>query len=97
MRMKNDFHIKGRAPTLVLKQRPGGTRKCPIPLRLPNDPVVTSFEIIVWVIVWVLPCRDMAFSDFVMRDLRNVVSIESRSNHVGTLTSFFVMPVVHYK
>ena len=30
MRMKNDFHIKGGAPTLVLKQRPGGTRKCPI-------------------------------------------------------------------
>ena len=27
MRMKNDFHIKGWAPTLVLKQRPGGTRK----------------------------------------------------------------------
>ena len=26
-RMKNDFRIKGRAPTLVLKQRPGGTRK----------------------------------------------------------------------
>ena len=25
MRMKNDFHIKGWAPTLVLKQRPGGT------------------------------------------------------------------------
>ena len=23
MRMKNDFHIKGGAPTLVLKQRPG--------------------------------------------------------------------------
>ena len=30
MRMKNDFHIKGWAPTLVLKQRPGGTRKWPI-------------------------------------------------------------------
>ena len=27
MRMKNDFRIKGRAPTLVLKQRPWGTRK----------------------------------------------------------------------
>ena len=27
MRMKSDFHIKGWAPTLVLKQRPGGTRK----------------------------------------------------------------------
>ena len=30
MRMKNDFHIKGWAPTLVLKQRPGATRKWPI-------------------------------------------------------------------
>ena len=30
MRMKNGFHIKGWAPTLVLKQRPGGTRKGPI-------------------------------------------------------------------
>ena len=30
MRMKNDFHIKGCAPTLILKQRPGGTRKWPI-------------------------------------------------------------------
>ena len=30
MRVNNDFHIKGWAPTLVLKQRPGGTRKWPI-------------------------------------------------------------------
>ena len=30
MRMKNDFHIKGWAPTLVVKQRPVGTRKWPI-------------------------------------------------------------------
>ena len=30
MRMKNDFHIKGCAPTLVLKQRLGGTQKWPI-------------------------------------------------------------------
>ena len=30
MRMKNDFHIKGWTPTLVLKQSPGGTRKWPI-------------------------------------------------------------------
>ena len=30
MRMKNNFHIKGWVPTLVLKQRPGGTRKRPI-------------------------------------------------------------------
>ena len=29
LRMKNDFHIKGWALTLVLKQRPGGTRKWP--------------------------------------------------------------------
>ena len=30
MRMKNDFHIKGWTPTLVLKQRPERTRKWPI-------------------------------------------------------------------
>ena len=30
MRMKNEFHIKGWAPSPVLKQRPGGTRKWPI-------------------------------------------------------------------
>ena len=30
MRIKNDFHIKGWAPTLLLKQRLGGTRKWPI-------------------------------------------------------------------
>ena len=29
MRIKNDFHIKGWAPTLVLKERPRGTRKWP--------------------------------------------------------------------
>ena len=29
-RMKNDFHITGWAPNLVLKQRPGWTRKWPI-------------------------------------------------------------------
>ena len=33
MRMKNDFQIKGWAPTFVLKQRPGGTRKWPINLQ----------------------------------------------------------------
>ena len=27
MRMKNDFHIKGRVATLDLKQRPAGIRK----------------------------------------------------------------------
>ena len=30
MRMKNHFHLKGWALNLVLKQRPGGTRKWPI-------------------------------------------------------------------
>ena len=30
IRMKNDCHIKGWAPTLVLKQRPGVTQKWPI-------------------------------------------------------------------
>ena len=33
MRMKNDFHIKGWAPTLVLKQRPRGIRKWSIGLQ----------------------------------------------------------------
>ena len=32
MRMKNHFHIKGLAPSLVLKQRPEGTWKWPIAL-----------------------------------------------------------------
>ena len=32
MRKKNDFHIKGWAPTLVLKQKPRGTRKWSIRL-----------------------------------------------------------------
>ena len=36
MRMKNDFHIKGWALNLVLKQRPGGTRKWPINPLSPN-------------------------------------------------------------
>ena len=31
MRMKNQFHIKGWALNLILIQRPGGTRKWPIP------------------------------------------------------------------
>ena len=30
MRMKNNFHIKACVPTLVLKQRPEGTREWPI-------------------------------------------------------------------
>ena len=30
MRMKNDFRIKGWAPTIALKQRPKGTQKWPI-------------------------------------------------------------------
>ena len=34
MRMKNHFHIKGWALDLVLKQRPGGTRKWPIAIPL---------------------------------------------------------------
>ena len=38
IRMKNDFHINGWAPTLVLKQRPGGTRKWPISYLLSLHP-----------------------------------------------------------
>ena len=44
MRMKNDFHIKGRAPTLVLKQRPGGTRKWPIGRDLSLQLVIVRVE-----------------------------------------------------
>ena len=36
MRMKNNFHIKGWAPTLVLKERPGGTWKWLISFRSSN-------------------------------------------------------------
>ena len=32
-----DFHIKGCAPTLVLKQRPGGTRTWPIAIQTYNQ------------------------------------------------------------
>ena len=42
MRMKNDFQIKGWAPTLVLKQRPAGTRKWPININLQDN----------WIGVW---------------------------------------------
>ena len=37
MGMKYDFHIKGCAPTLVLKQRPGGTRTWPIAIQTYNQ------------------------------------------------------------
>ena len=38
MRMKKDSHVKVLAPTLVLKQRPGGTRKLYISLAgAPHD------------------------------------------------------------
>ena len=42
MRMKNDFHIKGWALTLVLKERPGGTRKWPIQPR-PQGPLAFQY------------------------------------------------------
>ena len=38
MRMKNHFHIKGWALSLTLIQRPGGTRKWPIEIGVPNRP-----------------------------------------------------------
>ena len=41
MRMKNDFHIKGSAPTLVLKQRPGGTQKWPIVVKFVSGCKIT--------------------------------------------------------
>ena len=55
-RMKNDFHIKGWAATLVLNQRPGGTRKwptsryltphgsCLVPRRLSLDEHLRAFR-----------------------------------------------------
>ena len=41
--MKNDFYIKGWVPTLVLKQRPGGTRKWSIKLLLTFTSVQLRF------------------------------------------------------
>ena len=50
-RMKNDFLVKGWAPTLVLKQRPGGTRKWPISLQPDwqndNGPIMARIQILV--------------------------------------------------
>ena len=52
MRMKNDFHIKRWAATVVLKRRPGGTRKWPIvqgnPSRDPSYPKRADFSYISW-------------------------------------------------
>ena len=51
MKMKNHFHIKGWAPTLVLKQRPRGTRKWPISLQpdrqSDNGPIMARIQILV--------------------------------------------------
>ena len=41
MKMKNDFNINGWAPTLVLEQRPGRTRKWPIDTVWPFNTVKT--------------------------------------------------------
>ena len=42
--MKNDYHIKGWAPTLVWQQRPGGTRKWPIGRDLSLQLVIVRVE-----------------------------------------------------
>ena len=77
MRMKNDFHIKGWAPTLVLKQRPGGTRKWPIvnergvsvpkhahsAIRLSTDPVSRAK----WVVV---DCKPIWKSFFILMQIK---------------------------
>ena len=60
MRMKNDFHIKGSAPTLVLKQRPGGTQKWPIAAKFGLK-----------VDLWIISCK---FLKFVVRVLSFIVS-----------------------
>ena len=58
MRMKNDFHIKGWTPTLVLKQRPGGTRKWPI--EWPQDLAIDMFIFCSHVQVVLRNCRNFA-------------------------------------
>ena len=45
VRMKNDFHIKGWAITLVLKQRRWGTRKWPAPKKKQQQPKKTSWSL----------------------------------------------------
>ena len=46
MLMKNDFHIKGWESTLVLKQRPRGTRKLPIKLNLYHNLTLNKSRLI---------------------------------------------------
>ena len=67
MRMKNHFHIKGCAPTLVLKQRAGGTRKWPIgkgsrtEMDQNRD---TSLVMITWIVFPLLAKYDKNKNDF---------------------------------
>ena len=60
MRMENDFHIKGLRPTLVLKQRPGGTRKWPIAAKFGLK-----------VDLWIISCK---FLKFIVRVLSFIVN-----------------------
>ena len=60
MRMKNDFHIKGWRPTLLLKQRPRGTRKWPIAAKFGLK-----------VDLWIISCK---FLKFIVRVLSFIVS-----------------------
>ena len=56
MRMKNDFHIKGWAPTLVLKQRPRGNSEMAYWSQSERE---KYFE---WIIMWVneqQPCSSV--------------------------------------
>ena len=72
MRMKNDFHIKGWAPTLVLKQGPRGTRKWPIHHFLPeciafnqsalrHEQLKWKHEEIRWLRACIVSCPDSEF------------------------------------
>ena len=64
MRMKNDFHIKGWAPTLVLKQRPGGTRKWTIAAKFGLK-----------VDLWIISCEFLKFFDRVLSFIVNSLGV----------------------
>ena len=60
MRMKIDFHIKGWAPTLVLKQRPRETRKWPIVLSVQQQNVFHRCECVTIRAIFVWPSNENA-------------------------------------
>ena len=64
MRMKNDFHIKGWRPTLVWKQRPGGTRKWPIAAKFGLK-----------VDLWIIACKFLKFIVIVLSFMVNSLGV----------------------